>query len=59
MAEARRAPGRPVIGGKVQVRLGDLLPLVDAWAAEQGIERAEAVRRLVSAGLDAQRDPAA
>lgn len=44
-------PGRPEIGGLVQVRLGKLLPSIDAYAAEQECSRAEAVRRLVLAGL--------
>jgi hypothetical protein len=44
-------PGRPEIGGLVQVRLGKLLPSIDAYAAEQSCSRAEAVRRLVLAGL--------
>jgi hypothetical protein len=35
----------------VQVRLGDLLSAVDAYAQARGIKRAEAVRQLVSAGL--------
>lgn len=35
------------------MRLGDALPGVDAYAAEHGIKRAEAVRRLVGAGLAA------
>lgn len=47
-------PGRPEIGGLVQVRLGKLLPSVDAYATEQGCSRAEAVRRLVVAGLAAE-----
>lgn len=46
-------PGRPEIGGEVKVRLGELLGAVDEWAAAQDVSRAEAVRRLVSAGLDA------
>lgn len=46
-------PGRPEIGGAVHVRLGEELARVDAWADEQKIKRAEAVRRLVSAGLTA------
>ncbi|HWL97980.1 MAG TPA: hypothetical protein VNP20_11570 [Nocardioidaceae bacterium] len=44
-------PGRPEIGGLVQVRLGNLLPSIDAYAAGHGWSRAEAVRRLVLAGL--------
>lgn len=50
-------PGRPETGGEVKVRLGDLLPRVDEWATTQGVKRAEAVRRLVSAGLDATGSP--
>jgi hypothetical protein len=49
--EDEKGPGRPEIGTPVQVRLGDLLPAVDAYAAECGIKRAEAVRRLVAARL--------
>ncbi len=48
---AEQGPGRPEIGGRVQVRLGDLLPSVDAFAEKQGCSRAEAVRRLVATGL--------
>jgi hypothetical protein len=44
-------PGRPEIGGLVQVRLGNLLPSVDAYATRHSWSRAEAVRRLVVAGL--------
>lgn len=46
-----RGPGRPEIGGRVQLRLGKLLPSVDAYAAERSCSRAEAVRLLVLAGL--------
>jgi hypothetical protein len=45
-------PGRPEIGGRVQVRLGSLLTEVDAYAKRRDITRAEAVRVLVAAGLD-------
>lgn len=45
-------PGRPEIGGRVQVRLGGLLTEVDAYAKRRDITRAEAVRVLVAAGLD-------
>ncbi len=45
-------PGRPEIGNVVNVRLGDLLPDVEAFAAGQGLTRAAAVRSLISAGLD-------
>jgi len=45
--EDRRAPGRPAIGTAVNVRLGDdLLAMVDQYAAERSISRAEAIRRL-------------
>ena len=46
-----RGPGRPEIGGRVQVRLGHLLPAVDSYAADHKCSRAEAVRLLVIAGL--------
>lgn len=49
--DVRTGPGRPEIGQPVQVRLGELLPLVDEWAAERDCSRAEAVRRLVQTGL--------
>lgn len=50
-APNERGPGRPEIGGRIQVRLGHLLPSVDTYAAEQGCSRAEAVRLLLLAGL--------
>ncbi len=40
-------PGRPEIGGVVNTRLGDLLPLLDVWAEENGMKRAEAIREAV------------
>lgn len=44
--------GRPEVGAPINVRLGtDLLAQVDTYAADQGIKRAEAVRRLVRRGL--------
>ncbi|KAB2350378.1 hypothetical protein F8566_09140 [Actinomadura rudentiformis] len=46
-----KGPGRPEIGGRVQVRLGELLPQVDQYADRHGLSRAEAVRMLISAGL--------
>ncbi|MFR9676425.1 hypothetical protein [Streptomyces sp. TR02-1] len=49
--EPERGPGRPEIGQPVQVRLGNLLPLVDQWAADRGYSRAEAIRRLLLHGL--------
>lgn len=55
-AEEDRRPGRPEIGGRYTMTYGDgLLADVDAYADGHGIARAEAVRRLVSAGLAAQR----
>lgn len=40
--------GRPPIGPAVQVRLTPgLLARLDAWAKRQGVNRAEAVRRLL------------
>ena len=48
-----RGVGRPAVGGPVHVRLGDLLPDVDKWAAENAVpSRAEAVRLLVARGLN-------
>ncbi|WP_433546251.1 hypothetical protein ACQPZG_14920 [Streptomyces sp. CA-294286] len=49
--EVERGPGRPPIGGRVQVRLGELLPGVDRFAEENAYSRAEAVRALVRIGL--------
>ncbi|MFI0357951.1 hypothetical protein [Actinomadura sp. 9N407] len=48
---AETGPGRPEIGGRVQVRLGELLPQVDRYADHHGMARAEAVRILVGIGL--------
>lgn len=47
-----RGPGRPEISGRVQVRLGELLEPVDSYAAKHGLSRAEAIRQLISAGLE-------
>jgi len=45
--EEERGPGRPEIGGAVHVRFGaDLLAMVDTYAAQRSISRAEAIRRL-------------
>jgi hypothetical protein len=52
--EEERGPGRPSVGEPINVRLGELLGRVDAFAAEGGVTRAEAVRQLVFAGLDAR-----
>jgi hypothetical protein len=46
-----KGPGRPEIGGRIQVRLGPLLPEIDAYASKRSCSRAEAVRQLVMAGL--------
>lgn len=43
--------GRPKIGNIVSVAMGDTLPEVDAYAQENGIKRAEAIRTLVTLGL--------
>jgi hypothetical protein len=51
--EEDRRPGRPEIGGRITTALGGELARVDAYAELHEITRAEAVRRLVSAGLAA------
>lgn len=44
--------GRPHVGTPINIRLGDeLLSRVDAFAGREQIKRAEAIRRLVTAGL--------
>lgn len=44
--------GRPEIGAPINVRLGnDLLAEVDAYAAELGFSRAEAIRQLVRVAM--------
>ena len=54
--EEERGPGRPAIGSPVQIRVeDDLLAALDAWAAERGITRAEAGRRLMRQQLVAER----
>jgi hypothetical protein len=51
----RSVGGRPVVGKPIHVRLGDdLLAKVDALAAARGVSRADVVRDLVAAGIDAQ-----
>jgi metal-responsive CopG/Arc/MetJ family transcriptional regulator len=48
--------GRPEVGAPINVRLGDeLLAEVDAFAASEGIKRAEAIRQLVQRGLRRKR----
>jgi hypothetical protein len=49
--KSERGPGRPEIGEPVNVRLGDLLPRVDEFAASRDLSRAAAIRELVSRGL--------
>lgn len=45
--------GRPQVGPKVQVRFEEsTLEQVDEFAAESGVSRAEAVRRLVTISLE-------
>lgn len=46
-----RRPGRPAIGGLIQVRLGELAEAVDDFARDQGVARSAAVRQLIEAGL--------
>ncbi len=52
--EAERGPGRPEVGPAVNIRLGDLLPAVDQRAKDEGLTRAEMIRRLVAAGIAGQ-----
>lgn len=47
-----RGPGRPEVGGLVQVRLGDMLDEVDLFARQENLSRAAAVRSLIQRGLD-------
>lgn len=52
MSSSNRSAGRPEVGRPVNLRLGDdLLKQVDDYAARNGHSRAEAIRRLVAAGL--------
>lgn len=51
--------GRPKIGNIVSVAMGDTLPRVDAYAEQQGIKRAEAIRKLVTIALDLNEHPTA
>lgn len=50
--------GRPKIGNIVSIAMGDTLPRVDAYATNQGIKRAEAIRTLVTIGLQAETEDA-
>lgn len=45
--EDEKGPGRPGIGGAVHVRLGDSVTAIDAWAEQDGVSRAEWIRRAV------------
>jgi hypothetical protein len=53
-APAKRGPGRPAtgrdptLGGRVPA---ELIAAVDAYAAKAGINRSNAMRRLIKAGL--------
>jgi len=54
-AEQERGPdlgGRPEIGGPVLLRLGDVLPLLDAYAKSNGFTRAYAARQLLYQALN-------
>jgi len=57
--QAKRGPGRPEIGGLVQVRLGGLLPQVDSYATARSyggmkaLRQPDAIRELVERGIDA------
>ena len=56
-AVEERSPGRPEIGGRATVSLGeDLLPRIDLAAADSGITRAEWLRRTAEAALVGRRD---
>jgi hypothetical protein len=49
--EEERGPGRPMIGGKVTIRLGDLLADVEMYQAGHGLTQAAALRQIVELGL--------
>lgn len=53
--EPERGPGRPEVGPRIGVRLPEeLLEQLDTYADQAGINRAEAVRQMVAAGLSVQ-----
>jgi hypothetical protein len=53
MAETKRRPGRPTVGGRVTVSLTpDRLARIDAAARLAHITRAEMLRRIIDAALD-------
>ncbi|MEU7170274.1 hypothetical protein ABZ949_02130 [Micromonospora tulbaghiae] len=48
--------GRPEIGNPIHVRVGDLLPAIDAYRANHGLrkrQRPDAIRDLIRRGLEA------
>ena len=54
MTATSRGRGRPEVGPRIPVRLPPhVLAHVDAWADAEGVTRAEAIRRLLTAGLKA------
>ena len=54
--EEERGPGRPPIGEDIHAKMpADLVAMVDAYAAEHGIARAEAIRRLLTEALNVAR----
>ena len=51
--EKPRGPGRPEKGRPELVRVAaDMRDAIDAFAVDEGVTRAEAIRRLVQRGLD-------
>lgn len=51
---AERGPGRPAIGGRVTIPIGDgRLTAVDTWARNRKVSRAEAIRQLLDFALKA------
>lgn len=51
---AERLPGRPPIGGRATIPIGDgRLAAVDVWARERKVSRAEAIRQLLDIALEA------
>lgn len=51
---AERGPGRPAIGGRVTIPIGDgRVSAVDAWARDRKVSRAEAIRQLLDIALKA------
>lgn len=53
-ADKPRGRGRPRIGERVELQVpDDMLAQVDARACAEGVPRAEMLRRLIAAALDA------